>query len=172
MEPNKLIITPKTKVLQLIEAYPKLEEVLIKYVPAFKKLRNPLLRRTVARIATLQQVAATGNVKIEDLVNLLRKEVGQDLISGMSDSTFVTTKPGWFDSSKIKQETDIRKMLDAGEQPVNQVMADLNKLMPGEIYAVVAPFIPAPLIDKATSLDIEHWIKKEGEDFFVYFRKK
>ena len=43
---NKLIITPKTKVLQLIEAYPELEEVLISKVPAFEKLRNPLLKNT------------------------------------------------------------------------------------------------------------------------------
>ena len=52
---QKLIITPKTKVLQLIEAYPHLEDVLIEYVPAFKKLKNPILRNTVAKIATLQQ---------------------------------------------------------------------------------------------------------------------
>ena len=62
---NELIITPKTKVLQVIEAYPQLEEVLIGYVPAFVKLKNPILRKTVARIATLQQAAAIGNVKVE-----------------------------------------------------------------------------------------------------------
>ena len=44
MEKTKLRITPKTKVLELIEAYPHLEEVLIKHVPAFSKLKNPLLR--------------------------------------------------------------------------------------------------------------------------------
>lgn len=52
---NSLIITPKTKVLELIETYPELEDILIEYAPAFKKLKNPLLRKTVAKIATLQQ---------------------------------------------------------------------------------------------------------------------
>ncbi|MFH0843803.1 MAG: DUF1858 domain-containing protein [Bacteroidota bacterium] len=52
---NQLLITPKTKVLQLIETFPELEEVLINAVPAFEKLKNPVLRKTVARIATLQQ---------------------------------------------------------------------------------------------------------------------
>ena len=46
-----LIISPKTKVLQLIETYPQLEDVLIEYAPAFKKLKNPVLRKTVAKIA-------------------------------------------------------------------------------------------------------------------------
>ena len=63
MENNKLVISPKTKVLQLIEAYPQLEEVLINYLPAFKKLKNPVLRKTVAKITTLQQASIVGNVK-------------------------------------------------------------------------------------------------------------
>jgi hypothetical protein len=169
---TKLIISPKTKVLQLIETYPQLEEVLINYVPAFSKLRNPILRRTVAKIATLQQAATIGNVKIEDLINLLRKEVGQDLISISSETTYVTSKPDWFNAEAVKQEIDIRKMLNAGEQPVNQVLADLNQLSSGEIYKVIAPFLPAPLIDKATSLNINHWIDKKADELYViYFRK-
>ena len=72
METPKLIISPKTKVLQLIEAYPQLEDTLIDYVPAFRKLKNPILRNTVAKITTLQQAATIGNVKVEELINLFR----------------------------------------------------------------------------------------------------
>ena len=60
---KNLIITPKTKVLELIETYPELEDILIEIAPAFKKLKNPILRKTVAKIATLQQAAAIGNIK-------------------------------------------------------------------------------------------------------------
>lgn len=172
MESNKIIISPKTKVLQLIEAYPQLEEVLINYVPAFEKLKNPVLRKTVAKIATLQQAATIGNVKVEDLINVLRKEVGQDLVSITNDTNYVTAKPNWFDASKIKTEIDIRGMLAAGEQPVNQVISDLNHLPSGEIYRVIAPFITAPLIDKASSLNINHWLDKQKDElFFIYFMK-
>jgi len=172
MNSNKLIITPKTKVLQLIEVYPELEEVLIKYVPAFEKLKNPMLRKTVARVATLQQAAAIGNVKVEELINVLRKAVGQDLLEGADEMEFTTQKPQWFDSSKIISEIDVRVMLQAGEQPVNQVMADLTDLSSDKIYKVVAPFITAPLIDKATSLGIKHWVEKIDEEHFnIFFYK-
>jgi hypothetical protein len=87
-----LIITPKTKVLELIETYPELEDVLIEYAPAFKNLKNPVLRRTVAKIATLQQAAAIGGVKTEELINRLRKEVGQDLITGETGSQITIIK--------------------------------------------------------------------------------
>lgn len=169
METNSLIITPKTKVLQLIETYPELEDVLISYVPAFKKLRNPVLRKTVARIASLQQAATIGNVKIEDLINLLRKKVGQDAVTIAGENKYVTELPSWFDENRVVKETDIRKMLDAGEQPVNQVLSDLHKLEPGVIYKIISPFIPAPLIDKAASLNMEHWVKKENDELFLVF---
>jgi hypothetical protein len=172
MEKEQLIITPKTKVLQLIETYPQLEDVLIKYVPAFSKLKNPLLRRTVAKIATLQQAASIGNVKTGDLINLLRKEVGQELMNTGDDTTYNNKKPVWFEETLIEKEFDIREMLAAGEQPVNQVISDLNHLTSGKIYKLTSPFLPAPLIDKATSLKISHWVLKDSENLvLVYFYK-
>jgi len=169
---EKLIITPKTKVLQVIEAYPELEDVLIGYVPAFKKLKNPVLRNTVAKIATLQQAAAVGNVKIEDLINLLRKHVGQDLFTANAGTLYNTEKPAWFAENLITKELDAKIMLAANEQPVNQVIADLKDMAPGSIYKLIAPFLPAPLIDKATSLGIQHWIVEENpESYLVYFYK-
>jgi uncharacterized protein (DUF2249 family) len=170
---NNVIISPKTKLIQVLESYPELEKVLVSYAPAFKKLENPLLRNTVAKIATLQQIAAVGNVKVEELINALRKAAGQEEISITEGSSFITDKPSWFNPSFVKREIDIRSMLNAGEQPVNQVITELNSLKPGEIFKVISPFIPAPLIEKASSLNIDHWLKKEEDElFFVYFRKK
>ena len=166
-----MIITPKTKVLQLIERYPQLEDVLIKYVPAFSKLKNPILRRTVAKIATLQQAASIGNVKSGDLINVLRKEIGQDLLAESDDKTYNTKEPGWFSETEIEKEFDTREMLAAGEQPVNQVISDLNHLTAGKIYKLTSPFMPAPLIDKASSLNIDHWVIQEGDSVVVYFHK-
>jgi hypothetical protein len=172
MEKTQLIITPKTKVLELIEAYPHLEEVLIKHVPAFNKLKNPLLRRTVAKIATLQQAASIGNIKTGDLINLLRKEVGQELINSGDENAYNTKKPSWFEETLIEKEFDIREMLAAGEQPVNQVISDLTHLNKGKIYKLTSPFLPAPLIDKAISLKIDHWVLKDVENLvLVYFYK-
>ena len=56
MAASKIIISPKTKVGELLDNYPDLESVLMEMSPAFEKLRNPVLRKTVARVATLQQV--------------------------------------------------------------------------------------------------------------------
>ena len=170
---HNLIITPKTKVLELIETYPELENVLIEYAPAFKNLKNPILRRTVAKIATLQQAASIGGVKTEELINRLRKEVGQENITSDAGVQYNYNKPFWFEEEKIIKRFNASEMLAAGEHPVNQVIADLNHLEEGKIYQLIAPFLTAPLIDKATSLGLQHWVDRQSdEDFNIYFLKK
>ncbi len=169
---QNLIITPKTKVLELIETYPELEDVLIEYAPAFKKLKNPVLRRTVAKIATLQQAAAIGNVKTEELINRLRREVGQELLTGEDGTGYNYQKPQWFSEEKITARFNAAEMLAAGEHPVNQVLSDLKQLEDGKIYQLIAPFLTAPLIDKASSLGLKHWIDKRSDgEYFIYFVK-
>lgn len=170
---EKLIITPKTKVLNLIETYPQLENVLIDFVPEFKKLKNPVLRKTVARIATLQQAAAIGNVPVEKLINTLRKEVGQDLTDDQQEHPYQTDKPEWFSPDLIVAELDVRPMLAQGDHPVNQVVADYKQLPEGKIFKMTAPFLPAPLIDKVSSLGAQHWIEKgKDEVHLIYFFKQ
>ena len=173
MNNTNLIITPKNKVLELIEAYPQLEDLLLAYVPAFEKLKNPVLRRTVAKVATLQQAAVIGNMDISNLINVLRNEIGQDLnMETMENQQYNYQKPSWFTESKVTVLFDVREMLSKGEHPVNQVLADLKALPEGEIYQMIAPFLPIPLIDKATGLNYSHWIdQKEDNLFYIYFSK-
>jgi hypothetical protein len=134
--------------------------------------QNPVLLRTVAKIATLHQAAAIGGVKTEELINRLRKEEGRDSISGEGGSQYNYQKPEWFTEDKIVKRFNASEMLTAGEHPVNQVIADLNHLEIGKIYELKAPFLTAPLFDKATSLGLKHWIEQKSDDeFFIYFNR-
>ncbi len=167
---TEFVIAPKTKIAELINVFPQLEGILIDYVPAFEKLKNPVLRKTVARVTTLQQAAAIGGVSVEDLINRLRADVGQDLFSGGTSATYSTDQPDWFSEARVVAELDAKGMLAAGEQPINQVIADLQALDQGDIYRLVAPFMPAPLVDKASSLGISHWITRQDDGgFTIYF---
>jgi hypothetical protein len=60
-------ILPSTKVAALLERYPELEDVLIGLAPPFKKLKNPLLRKGVAKVASLKHAAAVGGMPVNDL---------------------------------------------------------------------------------------------------------
>lgn len=102
----------------------------------------------------------------------MRKEVGQDLLQESEDVNYNVKRPEWFDEEKIDAELDAAEMLENAEQPVNQVITDLKKLPDGKIYKLKAPFVPAPIIDKATSLNFQHWVdKKSTDEVAVYFMK-
>lgn len=170
------LITPKTRLVEILENFPGLEDRLIEIVPTFKKLKNPVLRNTVAKIATVQQAARIAGMPVDQLVTILRKEADQEL-EGLDhnpdnyDLKYET--PEWFDESKVSQSIDLGPFLDAGEHPVHQVIADLKTLKDGELYEVKAPFLPAPLIDKGISLGFLHFVKKlDGGAVKVYFIKE
>ena len=50
-------------------------------------------------------------------------------------------------------------------------LADLQALPPDSIYKLVAPFLPAPLVDKASSLGLSHWVVQDGQAFVIYFSR-
>jgi hypothetical protein len=66
----------------------------------------------------------------------------------------------------------IREMLNRDEQPVHEVMAAKKRLDENGILEIIAPFIPALLLDKTLSLEYNHWIDKRSEtEYRVYFKK-
>jgi hypothetical protein len=169
---TNLIITPKTRIYELLEAYPDLEETLIAAAPEFRKLKNPLLRRTIARITNIGQAAVVGGLNVEELVNRLREKAGQDKLDQLADegNRYITVCPDWYNATAVVETIDIRDMLHRGEQPVYEVLAAIKRLGSKEILEILAPFIPAPLLDKSLSLGYRHWLVKASDDQYkVYF---
>jgi hypothetical protein len=169
---EKLIITPKTRIFELLQAYPGLEDLLISLAPEFKKLKNPVIRYTVAKVANIGQAAAIGGLNVEEMVNRLRESVGQGSLEQMegAGTNYVTVCPGWFRKEAVVSSIDIRDMLNRGEQPVHEVLSAVKKLDDTEILEVITPFLPAPLLDKAISLGYRHWVVESSEKgYMVYF---
>ena len=67
------VIGPETKVGELLRRHPELEETLIRLSPEFQRLKNPVLRATVAKVATLRQVAQVGGLDPEALIKTCAK---------------------------------------------------------------------------------------------------
>jgi len=169
-------ITPETKVGDLLKNFPDLEQTLIDLAPIFKKLRNPVLRRTVARVTSLRQAAVVGNVSMGFLINKLRDEVGLSPLkeSFEAESTLERTKePEWVTSLLVVKTLDARPIIDKGGQPLERVMKDLSQLQEDQLYALITPFVPAPLIDTARKKGYAAWTK-QGEKNYIetYFKKK
>jgi hypothetical protein len=171
---SKLIITPRTKVYELLQAYPELEDVLIELAPVFKKLKNPVLRRTIARVTTLQQAAQVGEIPVHSLVNSLRQKVGQDSLEGLEASAAgKSEKPSWLKEEMIVKRLDARPVIEQGGHPLGEVLTGVSDLKPGEIFELITPFTPAPLIERVVAQGFDNWSEKRAEDHFInYFYKK
>jgi hypothetical protein len=144
-----LIISPKTKIGELLKAYPELEDVLLGLSPAFAKLKNPVLRRTVGQVATLQQVAAIGGLKVDDLVNSLRKEAGQDqsLLTDEDKVYLSDSPPDWFDHGTVTHNFNATPLINEGGSPMAVILEITQKMKTGESLELKTPFVPAPIID-------------------------
>jgi hypothetical protein len=148
-------ITPESKVGDLLERWPGLEEVLVSISPHFRALRNPILRRTVAKVATLRQVAAVGGVPLGTLVERLRAAAGLPFLAFAEDGGGASLRPPWAEQGAATRVHDARAAIESGEHPMPRVMADLGALAAGEVYELVTPFVPAPLVDLARGKGFE-----------------
>jgi hypothetical protein len=169
-----LVISPKTKVGELLEAYPQLEEVLIGLSPAFEKLKNPVLRKTVARVATLQQVAIVGGLKVDELVNRLRKETGQEepFFADGNNNYLTDSPPGWFDPATVIHRFDAIPVINEGGSPMADILAITQKMKEGEALELKTPFVPAPIIDVVRSKGFKVFsIQGQGE-VLTWFTKE
>ena len=90
------------KVSELLNEYPQLEDKLIEIAPVFVKLKNPILRKTIAKVTILKQAAVVGKVSLADMINKLRAEVGQGNTDLAAEKNQEGKKPEWIDENKIK----------------------------------------------------------------------
>lgn len=170
-KPSKVPITPKTKIWNLLEAYPGLEPLLMEMSPAFKKLKNPVLRRTVAKVATIQQVAEIAGLNLGEMINKLRQEVGMEETTEYSDNAIPATNetPSWFDQAAIVKTLDAIPLIEKGEHPVNLVLDALNQLEKGKIFQLITPFKPVPIMDKARENGFKVCSLQEEDHINTYF---
>jgi len=164
-ESSKPPIAPDMKVADFLKYYPDLEKTLIEMSPAFAKLKNPILRKTVAKVASLKQAASVGEITIGELINRLRRAAGIDEIYKSADniSTNKNKKPSWLDKDQIAETLDARPLIEKGDQPITLVVKKLNELDQDRILKLLTPFFPAPLIDKAKAMGYKTWLIKASD---------
>lgn len=164
-----LPITPDVRIAGLLEAYPELEAVLMAQAPAFKALRNPVLRRTIARVTTIAQAARIGDVSARDLVRTLRIAVGQSVDDGDEDPRAApdgeTRAAGHACAhDRTRPATTLRSMppgtpvldadalLESGIVPLAAILDAASSLAPAAELRVLVAFRPAPIVERLEAM--------------------
>ena len=111
-------ISGTTKINDLLKQYPFLEDFLVTLSPKFKGLKNPILRKTVGKMATLSKVADVGGLDLDDFLAALKREIDRH---AATDSPSAGSMPHGAESAitdpEKKQQAlkNIIKALHAGE---------------------------------------------------------
>ena len=157
------------KVSDLLDAYPQLEGTLLELSPAFSKLRNPILRRTVAKVTTLQQAAKVAGVSPILLLETLRQAAGLP-IDNSNESIDIENeqkdKPEWFGKMNITIRFDARPIIESGENPMQEIIRLSKELQNNQIMELTAPFKPVPIMDLLKSKGFEVWYNN-GKAYFM-----
>jgi hypothetical protein len=173
MSTNKLRITPATTVHELLNAYPDLVEDLIALAPPFKKLRNPALRKSVAKVATLKHVAAVGNIPLNELIHNVQAAVGQPIASeSYTEQEYITPQPDWFSPDKVGVSLVEGEVGDPDKMTLVAVLQAAKEVKIGEMIELVTTFLPAPGIDTMRAKGYSVWTTQcDDETVRTYFLK-
>ena len=145
-------ITAKSKLFDVLEAYPFLEAQIINIAPPFQNLKNPILRRTVGKLATLETVAQIGGMDVTKLVNTLRLAVGQDQLGPVDEHFTVElppvteNDPPWI-GGEPQYIVNGMQLLQRGEVPLGKVNELLGQLDPDRFILLVTNFEPTPILE-------------------------
>lgn len=170
---GRLEINPSTRVKDLLDAYPELEDTLIGIAPPFKKLKNPLLRKSVAKVATMKHISAVGGIPLNELIRKLQTATGQSVSDdSYEDETYYSSRPDWFLADRISVSINEEKLEDPDKMTLVSILEKAKDIKKGEIIELVTTFLPAPGIDTLRSKGYSVWTEK-GEDGLIrsYFLK-
>lgn len=172
-------VTADMKIADVINKYPQLLPVLVAQSPAFERLKNPLLRRTFARLVTVQQAAAIGNVPLDSLLKVLNRALGEEYVPAAPGVPSPPTAPAepeapppWLDEGKVVATLDARPFQREGRDPFSEIMKAVAPVQIGQIFKLYNTFPPLPLYEVLGKRGFVHWARQEGpEDWVIYFFK-
>jgi hypothetical protein len=121
----------------------------------------------------LQQVAVIGNLKVDEVINELRKSIGQEEVSiTWAGKGFLSSElPEWFDRANVVEQFDATGMINRGESPVSKVFELVSRLKENQILELKTPFVPAPLLDMLAEKGFKYCIIEEENLLFSYIIK-
>lgn len=150
-------ITPDTKVATLLNDFPELEQELLALSPEFAKLRNPVLRRTVARVTSLRQAAKIAGVPLGKMINGLRRAAGFSELDVSEESQVESPKPEWVANLSVWRTFDARPVLESGGNPMGELIELATTLPTDKQLLLQTAFLPAPLIEVFKKKGMRVW---------------
>lgn len=163
---KKKYITPHTTIEELFTDFPEIKDSFFKFFPDYAKINNPALQSIMFKNTTIEQLCSKTGRNLPDTINTLRSFLGLEKINNIND------EPDWLDKSKISKTLDARPIIMSGGHPIQDVTMAVQSLSEGEVFQLVTPFQPTPLIEMIGSQGFKTYCEKENDIlYYTYFSK-
>ena len=143
-----MVIDVNTKIARLIMQSAEALETIVNISPKFDKLRNPIVRKLMAGRTSIWTASKIAGVSVGDFFLNLKK-LGFTIDNrSIPEENVKKELPAFFDNVRKDQvtELDVRSFVAAGNDPLPEIMQNVNRLQPGEVLKVTNSFYPRPLI--------------------------
>jgi hypothetical protein len=171
------------KVAAVLARDEKLVEVFASHSPQFAKLRNPGMRRVMARLVTVEQAAKICGAEPRALVHELNSALGfanadegEDQVVTEAPVKSPAAKPAapkasasehvgypWAPGAPITK-VDVREDLRTGREPFSRIMAAAAQLGKDGVLCLRATFEPVPLFAVMAKRGYAHLAEELGEE--------
>lgn len=156
-------------------------DVFVAASPVFEKLRNTTMRRTMARLVTVEQAARIAGVDAGALVDHLNHALSGDAAKdeAFTDDDAAPAAEAEAIPAELRAlpadrivECDVREDLRAGREPFRKILDGAMAVPVGSVFRVRAIFEPVPLYAVLGKLGLAHYTEQLApDDFRVWFHK-
>jgi uncharacterized protein (DUF2249 family) len=165
-------VAASDRVSEVLSRDTSLVEVFVRAAPQLAKLRNPAMRRVMARLVTIEQVARMAGVSCDTLLNDLNASLGiapaASPIASAPPSDERTAGPTIGSAARPTGATevtlDVRDDLRAGREPFSTIMAAIAKLPAGDVLHLRTIFEPLPLYTVLEKRGFAHETQAHADD--------
>jgi uncharacterized protein (DUF2249 family) len=153
-------INANTKIAYLLKAHPDAMETIISIDPKFETLRNPKLRKELAKRTSIAMASKMAGCEVGDFFSKLKPlgfEIDTETKAVLEDKkelpAFITT----LTKNQII-DFDVRELLASGNDPLTLILDKVKSVRDGEALKVINTFEPVPLIKM---------LEKQGFDVYA-----
>jgi hypothetical protein len=165
-------INPGTTIKDLLEVNQDLViEVLVKLDKSFQKLKNPILRKLLARRVSIADACKIAGCSINDFMETM-KQIGFTVEMEIGKEKSAILSNGEFKQADNYRTLDVRLILSQGKDPLKEILANINTLEEKQGLKLINSFEPLPLIRLLADKGFSHsTVSPEPGVVITYFNR-
>ena len=171
------MIDRKDRVAAVLAGREHLVEIFVSASPAFAMLRDPLARRTMARMVTVEQAARIAGIDAAALVGALNAALGASGAPAASppapapEAAADAAPAGLLETPADRLKVlDVREDLRAGREPLRRILDAVRGLSADQVLQLRATFEPVPLYAVLEKQGLAHFTERlAADDWRIWF---